>query len=136
MKETTHERTGVLVGLGLALSLASILLLHDDVALAVSPPVFLALFIPTAILSAFLRTHRDTWGREGEYVDLWSIPHFLLGVFAYLLGIDLIRVAAIAATWELIEIAARVHEHPTNRATDVVLAVVGWGAAAAFAAVA
>lgn len=124
----SRERTGVLVGLGLVLALGSVALLHDDLALAVSPAAFLALFIPAAILSAFLRTHLDTWGREGKFVDLWSIPHFMFGVLGYLMGIDVIYVGAIAATWELIEVAARVREYTTNRVTDVLLAVVGWGA--------
>jgi hypothetical protein len=129
MRESrADERTGVLVGLGLALILGAIALLHDDLALVVSPAAFVALFVPTAILSAFLRTHLDTWGREGTYVDLWSIVHFLSGVLAYLMSIDLVYVVAIAVAWELIEVVARVQEHPFNRVADLILAMAGWGA--------
>jgi hypothetical protein len=93
---------------------------------AVQSPVFLVIFLPTAAFSAFLRTHRDTWGREGAYLDLWSIPHFLVGVLLWLVSVDLIWVTVLAVTWELIESASRVHERPTNRVMDVVLAVAGW----------
>jgi hypothetical protein len=89
-------------------------------------PLFVGLFVPTAAFAAFLATHRDTWGQERAYVDLWSIPHFLVGVQLWLVGVDLIWTTVLAVTWELIETASRVHERSTNRVTDVVLAVSGW----------
>jgi hypothetical protein len=126
MKDTRTERTGLLAALSGLLALSCIVLFAPRVTLAVPPMVFAGLFIPAAAFSIFLRLNARTWGREGEYIDLWSIPHFLLGVFAFLLGIDLAHVVVVAVAWELIEVAARVREHTSNRVTDVVLAVAGW----------
>jgi hypothetical protein len=130
MSETaSQERNGVLAVLSLLLAAVCVAFLGHDLTLVVSPWLFGALLVPAAAFSVLLRTHRDTWGREGRYFDFWSIPHFLVGVFAFLLGVALPIVAAIAVAWELIELAARVREYPTNRLTDVVLAVAGWLAA-------
>jgi hypothetical protein len=130
MSETaSQERNGVLAVLSLLLAVACIAFLGRDLRLVVSPWIFGALLVPAAAFAVLLRTHRDTWGREGRYVDYWSIPHFLVGVFGFLLGVALPVVAAIAVAWELIELAARVREYPANRVTDVVLAVAGWLAA-------
>lgn len=127
MKETAQdERTGRLLGLGLLLALACVAWVRHDVAPIVSSWVFVALFVPAAAFTALLRVRPKTWGREGKYLDYWSIPHFLVGVFAYLLGVDLLYVFAVAAVWELIELAADEPEYTTNRLTDVVLAVAGW----------
>ena len=90
------------------------------------PEVFVAIALPAAVFSVLLRVRHATWGREGRYVDLWSIPHFLVGVVACLLGLELVHIAAIAIVWELVELAAHVREYPANRVIDVVLAVAGW----------
>ena len=42
-------------------------------------------------------------------------------------SVSVVRVEAI--TWELVEIFAHTAEYPTNRITDVVLAVAGWSVA-------
>ena len=93
--------------------------------------VILAMAIPWAAFSVFLRLRRRGLGREGRYLDWWSIPHTLVGVLFALLRIEGVIVAAIAIAWELIEIGTRVQEHPANRVIDVVLAVAGWTATTA-----
>lgn len=79
-------------------------------------------------MSIALRSRPDDWGREGKYLDPWSIPHFMTGVLFGLLGIGAFWVVAIAITWELVEVFSRIDEHLTNRAVDVVLAGAGWAA--------
>ncbi len=127
----TDERSGVLVTLGLALAGTVVVGLHVH---AVVPPVVLAAMVASMFgVWLFLVTHRDTWGWEGRYVDLWSIPHFGAGVVLWGAGLALPAVIAVAVAWELIEIAANVFEHPTNRVADVVLAAIGWLIAVAIA---
>jgi hypothetical protein len=77
-------------------------------------------------MSAVLRVRRTDWGRERRYLDLWSVPHFLVGVGLALCGVALWEVAALAVIWELIELLCRVREYPSNRVVDVVLAIAGW----------
>lgn len=120
------ERTGVLAALSLVLATAAVVTWRDDAHLAVAPWLFGGLMGVAAAGAVFLRTHRATWGREGRYVDYWSIVHLLFGVLGYLVGLDLIAVMVVAAAWELIELAARVREYPTNRVIDLALAAAGW----------
>jgi hypothetical protein len=70
----------------------------------------------------------DIW-REGEYLDLWSVPHFLsgiaLGCTLFFLGFDFRSSVAIAAllliAYEMFEIIVDIHETPANRTLDVVV---------------
>lgn len=74
----------------------------------------------------FVRT--DRW-REGEYFDLWSVPHFLsgiaLGLFliffefdfrsAFVIGLILLVI------YEMFEVIVEIHETRWNRTLDVVV---------------
>ena len=93
------------------------------------PPIVIALGIVWAGSSALLRAKCDSLGAEGKYVDWWSVPHVTTGILFGLFGMPLTLVVALAVTWELVEIFAHTPEYPTNRITDVVLAVIGWAAA-------
>jgi hypothetical protein len=57
---------------------------------------------------------------------MWLLTIFFVGVLLWLVGLDLIWVTVLAVIWEVIETTSRVHEYPTNRVMDVVLAVGGW----------
>jgi hypothetical protein len=122
------ERT-VLLGVLTLLTVAGILTLVLVRGRPLVPMwVIAAIAVPWVGFSAWLRTHLRGLGREGRYLDWWSIPHTFGGVLLALVRIEGWIVLAIAAGWELIEIGTRVREHPVNRVIDVVLAVVGWGA--------
>jgi hypothetical protein len=88
--------------------------------------VIATIAVPWAAFSALLRVKRRGLGREGRYLDWWSIPHAVGGALLALVRIEGWIVAAIAVGWELIEIGTRVREHPVNRVIDVALALVGW----------
>lgn len=113
----------------LALSLISgfffLSFLADDLSLVTPLPIVAAIVVPWIAFSLLLFRRRDTWGRERAYVDWWSVPHFIGGVVMGMLGVDLVWVTLIAATWEGIEAASNVKEAPGNRVMDVVLAVGG-----------
>jgi hypothetical protein len=93
--------------------------------LLVAAWVVVAIALPWTALSIVLRMHRDTWGRERKYVDLWSIPHAIGGVLLGLFGVGVLWVLALTVWWEVAESWSRVFEHVTNRVTDVVIAVAG-----------
>ena len=124
--DTSGERTTLLALLTAGFAAGFVAIMGPRLFEAIQSPVFIGIAAPLVLFTAFLRTHRDTWGRERKYLDLWSIPHFLVGVLLWLAGVDLIWTIVIAVTWELIETVSRVYEHPTNRVMDVVLAVAGW----------
>jgi hypothetical protein len=92
-----------------------------------------ALGVLWAVSNAVLRLKQDSLGAEGKYVDWWSIPHFTTGMLFGLFGLRLAFVVGLAITWEIVEICAHTAEYPTNRITDIVLAVAGWAAAIALA---
>jgi hypothetical protein len=77
---------------------------------------------------------RDPW-REGKYVDLWSLVHFLAGFLLSSLlfhaGFSLFGTVAITlvalAVYEVGEKAAGVDEHATNRITDILFGLGGLG---------
>lgn len=121
-----NERPGVLVVLGLALGAAILLAQGDGLVLMIEPVALAAIILSTFGIWLFLVNHRESLGWEGRYIDLWSIPHFTAGIGLWGLGLDLLAVVAVAIAWEVVEIAANVYEQPTNRATDVVLAILGW----------
>jgi hypothetical protein len=127
-----EERTGVFAVLSALTLGATILLLVLRAHLLVSGWVLAAIVVPWVAFSAFLRTHRDTWwGTERKYLDLWSIPHVIGGALFGVFGIGFVWVLAVTVWWECVESISRVYEHPTNRVTDVIIAVVGWGFAQA-----
>ncbi len=74
----------------------------------------------------FIRT--DIW-REGKYLDLWSVPHFLSGMcvaFAlFFLGFALNAALTIAflllVAYEMFEVIAQIEETRWNRVLDVVV---------------
>ena len=93
--------------------------------------VVAAIGVSCAAFSVTLRVKRRGIGREGRYIDWWSIPHTVGGALLALVQIEGWIVAAIAIGWELIEIGTRVREHPLNRVIDVALAIAGWAAVSA-----
>lgn len=74
----------------------------------------------------FIRS--DMW-REGEYLDLWSVPHFLsgiaLGCTLFFFGFDFKSSVVIATllliAYEMFEIIVEIYETPMNRILDVVI---------------
>ncbi|MEK7509263.1 MAG: hypothetical protein AAB605_00950 [Patescibacteria group bacterium] len=82
----------------------------------------------------FVRT--DIW-REGEYLDLWSVPHFLSGVSTalglYLLGFAALPSFIIAfllfVAYEMFETIAQIEETRWNRTLDVVVGMVSFAPA-------
>ena len=79
----------------------------------------------------FVRT--DIW-REGKYLDLWSIPHFLSGMMiallTHLLGFETVLAFAIAfigtAGYELWEGWIGIEETRMNRFLDVVVGMMSF----------
>lgn len=75
----------------------------------------------------------DPW-REGEYLDLWSVPHFLSGMvvaFAlYFLGFEARSAFVIAflllVGYELFEAVAEIEETRWNRILDVVVGMLSF----------
>lgn len=75
----------------------------------------------------------DIW-REGKYVDLWSVPHFLSGV-AVALGLHILDFSGIAAYstaflllvgYEMFEVIAKIEETRMNRIFDVIVGMVAF----------
>lgn len=73
----------------------------------------------------FVRT--DIW-REGKWLDLWSVVHFLSGVsvaFGLALFFDFLAASVIAflmlVAYEMWEAMVQIHETPQNRIMDVVV---------------
>ena len=70
----------------------------------------------------------DAW-REGKYLDLWSVPHFLSGMVMafciFFLGFE-VRAALVIAFlllvgYEMFEVIAKIEETRWNRTLDVVV---------------
>ncbi len=126
MTTEQQERTllfGILGGVT-AIGTAALLLWRGH--LLVPRWVVFALALPWIGFSALLRVRRDSLGAEGKYVDLWSIPHVVAGALLALFGLPLAWVIVVLVWWEAVEIVSRVFEHPTNRVTDIVIALAGW----------
>jgi hypothetical protein len=74
----------------------------------------------------FVRT--DIW-REGKYLDLWSVPHFLSGISValglHILGFDFWAAVVIGflllVAYEMFEVIAKIEETQMNRVLDVVV---------------
>lgn len=72
--------------------------------------------------------------QEGEYLDLWSVPHFLFGVILFIFLINkkvktntaVFIVFLLAVFWEFFEINVRLNEFFTNRITDVIVTLIGF----------
>lgn len=75
----------------------------------------------------------DIW-REGDYLDLWSVPHFLSGMvvaFAlYFFGFEARSAFVIAflllIAYEMFEVIAEIDETRWNRTLDVVVGMVSF----------
>lgn len=75
-----------------------------------------------------LTRRTDIW-REGEYLDLWSVPHFLSGAllacFIYLLHLEFIYALVLATilliAYEIFEYVIDIYESVWNRRLDVVV---------------
>ena len=73
----------------------------------------------------FVRT--DAW-REGKWIDLWSVVHFLsgatMGFFPRYLGLNAFAAYSIAfllmVSYEMFEALVKIEETPENRVMDVV----------------
>ena len=74
---------------------------------------------------------------EGKYIDLWTVPHIMSGVIMaglfYWLGFgfwtNLLASAGLMVIWEFFELyALGVHEHMTNKVSDVVTGLLGFAA--------
>lgn len=71
---------------------------------------------------------------EGVYVDMWTVPHLLLGVLTFVFFVDrrfrvrsaIFLTIAIAIFWEFFEMRVRVEEVLSNRIVDVLISVVGF----------
>ena len=75
----------------------------------------------------------DAW-REGKYLDLWSVPHFLSGVVValslYVFGFEVRSAFVIAflllVGYEMFEVIAKIDETRWNRTLDVVVGMVSF----------
>lgn len=121
-----REITWLLYALG-ALHLAiTAIIIWQTGRLLVAPWIITVVALPCAGFVALLRNRVDTIGREGKYVDWWTIPHVIAGVLLAWASVCLAFVVAIAIVWEIVELYARTPEPLTNRTTDVTAAIVGW----------
>ncbi|MEO5635017.1 MAG: hypothetical protein ABIR14_00285 [Candidatus Paceibacterota bacterium] len=74
----------------------------------------------------------DIW-KEGKYLDLWSVNHFLSGVVftGWMLFLHfesftiLFSYLFVAIGWEVFEKFRGIHEHMGNRVVDVIVGVLG-----------
>ena len=70
-----------------------------------------------------------------EYLDWWSIPHFLFGVvmalgalvFVWPLEIAFVATLFVALLWERFERRIRIHETKRNAKMDVILPLLAFG---------
>ena len=89
------------------------------------------------ILWVMKRTPRfertDIW-REGQWLDLWSVVHFLSGA-SFGLGFYFLHLGAVASVvivflllvaYEMWEVIVKIEETPTNRLMDVVVGMVSF----------
>ncbi len=75
----------------------------------------------------------DMW-REGKWLDLWSVVHFLSGVsigfgfhFIHFGGVATIVIVFLLLTaYEMWEVIVRIEEAPTNRVMDVVVGMLSF----------
>ncbi len=82
----------------------------------------------------FVRT--DIW-REGKWIDLWSVVHFLsgasLGFAIHFLGFDGLSAAVIALllmiVYEFWEAAVKIKEYGSNRFADVIIGMASFSIA-------
>jgi hypothetical protein len=129
MDAVPQERTllfGILTGLTLTFTVALLAWRYAPIV-----PVWsiIALGTPWMAFSIFLRIRRADLGREGRFLDLWSIPHLFGGVLLGLFGLGFVWIAILVVWWEGVEHVSRVFEYTTNRITDCVIAVAGWALA-------
>ena len=130
-----HERTRLLAVLTAAIGLATAVLIAVRGAPIAPLRVIAVILVPWTALSIILRLTPKTWGREGRYLDFWSVAHAVAGGLLGIVGIGALWVLVLTVIWEGIEIVCRVTEHPPNRVIDVALALASWAAAQAVFAV-
>jgi hypothetical protein len=124
-----QERTSLFTVLtGLTLT-ATVALLVWQAHLLVPLWALLAIGLPWIAFSVYLRLHRDDLGREGKFLDWWSISHIIGGALLGSFDIGLVWVALLVIWWECVESVSLVFEYVTNRVTDIVIALLGWGIA-------
>ncbi len=66
--------------------------------------------------------------REGKFIDLWSLVHFIggftIGAYLVFLNVEPYIASAIAVAlfvgWEFVEYLIKIHEHASNRLSDLV----------------
>jgi hypothetical protein len=81
-----------------------------------------------------MSSNKTSVWREGKFVDLWSLVHFLTGIAvggAFLfLHINSYIASAIAvglfAGWEIFEPLIKIHEQSTNHISDVIIDYIGF----------
>src|SRR3989344_6531260 len=82
----------------------------------------------------FIRT--DIW-REGDYLDLWSVPHFLSGLLVgfllYFTHIEFLPACLISVLllimYEMFEVLIEIEETWMNRILDVVVGMMSFSLA-------
>lgn len=75
----------------------------------------------------------DIW-REGRYLDLWSVVHFLSGVvfigwmllFGFGVGVIFPIYLVLIIVWEIFEHKREIHEHMPNKFVDIVIGLLGF----------
>lgn len=75
----------------------------------------------------------DIW-REGDYLDLWSVPHFLSGMavalilflFGFATNAAFIIAFLLLVAYEMFEVIAQIEETRWNRTLDVVVGMVSF----------
>ncbi|MSU74819.1 hypothetical protein EXS57_03540 [Candidatus Kaiserbacteria bacterium] len=81
-----------------------------------------------------VQKQKRDWWKRGRAFDLWSIPHFLFGVFTAMVpgltGVSLfsafILTIALALLWELYEKIIGIRERTLNSVADVVLPILAF----------
>ena len=121
-----QERNGLFATLGILTAASTAALLYTRGDLICPTWTLLAIGIPWIGFSLLLRLRRDTIGKEGPVLDLWSIPHFVGGVLLGLFDVPLLSITLLVVGWELVESVSRIYEHLANRVADIILALVGW----------
>lgn len=79
----------------------------------------------------FVRT--DIW-KEGKWLDLWSVVHFLSGIcvaftlalFHFGLNATIVIALLLLIAYEMFEVIARIEETVTNRIMDVVVGMISF----------
>src|SRR3989344_1261963 len=82
----------------------------------------------------------DIW-REGDYLDLWSVPHFLSGIavafslyfFGFATNAAFIIAFLVLVAYEMFEVIAQIEETRWNRILDIVVGMASFAPTFLFA---